>query len=221
MISRTTATLALRARAIDTVVATTGAVQLTATTTGYSRADGGSFLDDNFHAGQELTPTLFTSNPVDIITSVTATTITTKNARAAQAVGTRTLTVSLPAARAWENERFAKPSPIKPYVEESFVPATSQTITLPANGGQVQQTGLYVLRVYGLSGYGLAGLNSYVDALLLQFAPGTALTIGSDVLHVRTDTSVNAGQIIPLDNGWSVVTITIPWLARSLNQVAA
>jgi hypothetical protein len=87
MLDHTAATLALRARAIATTLASTSGVDLTATTTGYTRADAGSFLTDGFRSGMEVTPAGFSANAVDVITEVTASTITTKTAHAAQSSG--------------------------------------------------------------------------------------------------------------------------------------
>ena len=85
-----------------------------------------------------------------------------------------------------------------------------------------EETGLYVLRWYGLSGYGPDGLRKCVDALKLLFAPGTAFTLSDGTtVRVRADIGPWAGEVRRIDGGWAVCTLTIPWLARSTNQVAA
>lgn len=222
MIRRSDAHLAMRSHALQTVVAETGTMTLTATTTGFTRADAGSFISDGFAPGMEVTPAGFTSNTVAMITAVTASAITIKGTRAAEASGAgRSLTVYLPAARAFSNERFEKPKQGN-YLEEDFVPATNALKTLPADGGDVEETGLYVLRIFGYGPVGLLALHGYADGVREQFAPGTAITTTrGDVLRVRTDTSVIASEILPLDTGWSVVTVTVPWWARTVNAVAA
>jgi hypothetical protein len=219
MLDHTAAQLALRARAIATVVATTGSTTLSATTTGYTRA-AGSFLTDGFRAGMEVTPSGFGANVVDVITDVSALSITTKTAHAAEVGVTGSLTAYLPGLRAYENERFTK-DPKRPYLEEEFVPATAGMITMPAATGDLEETGLYVIRLYGLSAYGIVGLRSMIDALRARFSPGTTITAGSASLRVRTDVSTQASQIIAQDNGWSACTLRIPWLARTANAIAA
>jgi hypothetical protein len=54
-----------------------------------------------------------------------------------------------------------------------------------------------------------------------MFAPGTAFTLTSGHLRIRADFGPQAGQIRRIEGGWASCTITIPWLARSRNTVAA
>ena len=54
MIDSVSVQTSFRARARTVSVATTGSVQLSATTTGYHRASG-SFIADGFQAGMEIT----------------------------------------------------------------------------------------------------------------------------------------------------------------------
>jgi len=212
--------LALRNRALAVSVATTGSTSLSATATGYARA-AGSFITDGFSVGMEITPAGFATNTVDVLTGVTATALTTKNARAVEAVAAgRTISVGFPAVRAFENVTLT-PTSGRPYIEEDFVPATNSLLSFPASGGTVEETGLYVIKWYGLSDTGVSALRKSVDALKALFAPGTTLTAGSNTVRVRGDTATQAGQIIPLAGGWSVLTLTIPWRAYSVNQVAA
>lgn len=220
MIDHTSATLAFRNRALGLSVCTTGSTTLAATTTGYSRASG-SFVTDGFAPGMELTPTGFATNTVDVITAVTTLTLTTANARTAEASASgRTIAVSLPATRAWENIGVA-PTEGRPWIEEDYVPATNTLVTLPASSGTLEETGLYVLKWYGLERYGVTAIRKGVDALKALFAPGTTLTAGSDIVRVRTDTSVRAGQILPQGDGWAVCVLTVPWKTRTTNAIAA
>lgn len=212
--------LALRNRALSLVAATTGSMSLSATTTGYARA-AGSFVTDGFVVGQEITPAGFAANTVDVLTGVSALALTTKNARAAEgAAGGRSIVVGLPALRAWENVTLI-PITGRPYFEEDFVPATSELLTMPSQGGTVEETGLYVLKIYGLSNTGISALRKTVDALKRLFAPGTVLTAGTDTVRMRADVATQTGQILPLEGGWSVLVLTIPWRATSLNVIAA
>lgn len=220
MLDLTATTLALRNRAVSLMVATTGSTTLSATATGYART-AGSFVTDGFCVGMEITPAGFATNTVDIITGVTATDLTTKNARAVEvAASGRTISVGLPALRAFENVDFT-PVSGRPYVEEDFIAATNTLLTTNASSGTLEETGLYVLKWYGLSNYGVSALRKSVDALKALFAPGTTVAVGSNTVRVRADVGPFTGQILPQDGGWSVLTLTIPWRAFSQNAIAA
>ena len=151
----------------------------------------------------------------------TNTTLTTANARTAEASASgRTIAVSLPATRAWENIGVA-PTEGRPWIEEDYVPATNTLVTLPASSGTLEETGLYVLTWYGLSDRDTGSIRSCVDALKALFSPGTTVTAGSNIVRVRTDTSVRASQLIPQGNGWTACVLTVPWKTRTTNAIAA
>ena len=238
MIDHTAATLAFRNRALGVSVCTTGATTLSATTTGYART-AGSFLTDGFAKGMEVTASGFTTaanNGQGVITDLTATAMMvsaytiantptgyTNSARtlaAESAAAGRTITCTLPACRAWENIDFT-PFGSVPFVEEDYVPATNTLITLPADTGQIEETGLYILKWYGLATYGVTAIRKSVDAVKALFAPGTSLTAGTNTVRVRTDAGPYAGQLLPQGNGWSVVVLTVPWRTRTTNAIAA
>lgn len=239
MIDSLAAHLAMRNRALSLVVSTTGSASLAATTTGFTRGTG-SFLTDGFSVGMDVATSGFTNaanNGNGVVTAVTAGTLTvsmyvvtvTNGAQSvarpatvveAEAAG-RTIAARLPSLRAWENLTFIPASTI-PYVEEEFVPATNRALSFPITTGTLEETGLYVLKWYGVSGLGGVGaIRKSVDALKALFAPGTSLTAGSNTLRVRSDTSVYGGQLIPMDNGWTCCVLTIPWRAWSQNVIAA
>lgn len=210
--------LALRARAVSLVVATTGSITLSATTSGYTRTTG-SFLTDGFAVGMEITPTGFAANTTDVITAVSALSITTKTARAAESAASgRTLSSGLPALRAFDNLAF-EPTPGRPYVEADFVPATATLRTGPAQGGTQELTGLYVIKWYGLSNTGAANIRKAVDALGALFTPGTTLTAGSDVIRIRPDQAPYPSQITQRAGGWALCVLTIPWRIHTANVV--
>lgn len=237
MIAHLAAHLALRNRALSLTVATTGSASIAATATGFMRTTG-SFLSDGFAVGMEVVSSGFSTsanNGNGVITSVTATvmlvsmfvvavsngvTTVTRPATVVEAEASgRTIAARLPSRRAFENNDFTRLSSI-PFIEEDYVPATS-SLSGTKNGGLVEETGLYVIRWYGLSGVGVSALRSSVDALKLLFAPGTNLTAGSHTVRVRTDTATQTGQILPIEGGWSVLTLTVPWWALSNNAIAA
>lgn len=219
MIDLLAAHLALRNRALAFAGPATGTMALAATADGYSRATG-SFVTDGFQVGMEITPAGFATNTVDTIKSVTATNLYTVKARAVEvSAGSRSISVGLPALRAWEGDVFT-PTIGRQYIDEDFSQDTS--VLLGArDGGQVQEQGLYVLKWYGLTGYGMAGLRKSVDTLKLLFAPGTSLTAGSNVVRVRTDIAPNTGGLVHLASGYSVLVLTVPWWSLTTNAIAA
>lgn len=223
MIDATLAQLALRNRAIALSVCTTGSTSLSATTTGYARA-AGSFVTDGFQVGMELLAAGFseaTNNGYSVIEAVTAGALRISGGRTVEVAGSgKTLTVGLPQGRAWENVKFT-PVAGRPYIEEDFVPQPSRLRTFPASGGIVEEPGLYILKWYGLSRTDVVAIRKCVDALKARFAPGTGITLSDgNVVRVRTDIGPFAGQIVPIAGGWSVLTLTVPWLARSTNTIA-
>lgn len=218
MLDHTAATLTLRNRALGLTVCTTGSQTLSATVTGYARTTG-SFVTDGFLPGMEIVPAGFVSNPVAVVQQVTALAITTVAGRTAEAAAPGcSLTVGLPQLRAFENIDFV-PVGGRPYLEEDYVPATTSLLTTDKSSGVLEETGLYHLKWYGLSNFGLS-IRKCVDALKALFAPGTSFTLASGILRVRTDTSVYAGQILPQPGGWSVITLTIPWRAYTQNAIS-
>ncbi len=179
--------LAVRNALAGTVVSTTGPVSsLAATTTGYKRTSG-SFFDDGFRVGMEITPVGFTANPVDLIDSMTATTITTANGRTAQtAPGTASLDVRLPAARSWDYVTFDPPAG-RPWLEEDYL---QQPSLLPGLyvGGPLQLFSIYVLRLFGVSDVGSDPLFLMSDKILEVMHAGLGLSLpNGELARVRGD----------------------------------
>lgn len=227
MIDALAAQLALRNRALGVTVASTTAAQ-TATTTGYHRA-AGSYVTDGYKPGMEITSVtgfatsgnnLSSSTTGRVITRVTASDLTCSGTVDESAPVSATITVGYPSCRVWENIDTS-PAPDRPYIEEAFVPATASMLSMPYQNGALEETGLYVLRVYGLANYGPEAIRKYVDALRALFTPGTTLTAGADTLRMRGDVSAAASQLLFEEDGWAVSVLTIPWRSTSTNQVAA
>lgn len=245
MIDKTAATLALRNRALATVVATTGTASIAATSTGYTR-ESGSFVADGFAVGMEILASGFATaanNGTGVITFasagtllVTAYTISyststglyssaSRTLVAESATGNEVIVANLPVMRAWENMAF-NPITGVPYVEEDFVPATTELLG-QKNGGILVESGLYVLKLYGLSGKGVTAIRRTMDALEARFAIGTPMAAGSHTVVVgslgagSTQRGPSSGQIIPQGDGRSVCVLTVPWYAQSINAVAA
>lgn len=225
-IDKTAAHLALRARAVSVSVATTGSTSIAATATGYTRA-AGSFVTDGFAVGMEILASGFgtsANNGYKIVVAVSALSMTVASltTMAIEAAGgNETLVCSLPEGRAFDNVAFDPTSYTgRPFVEEDFVPATKGLMG-QRNGGLVIETGLYVIKLYGLADKGVAAIRKTMDALEVLFAPGTALTAGSHTVRVRTDVAPYQGQILPQGDGRSLCVLTVPWEAYSTNAIAA
>lgn len=191
----------------------------------FTRA-AGSFLTDGFVVGMEVTPAAFGVNGLGVVTAVTATDLSLTGMRVAEvAASGRTLSVGLPALRAYENIPFT-PISGRPYIAEEYSPSTLRVKTTPVRLGRTEETGDYFLTWYGVTavagipGVGTAALRKSVDALALLFAPGTDLIAGAHVLTVREDIGPQAGQVIPL-TGFAALQLKIPWRAQSRNVVAA
>lgn len=217
--------LALRARLLTLAVVTTGSTTLEATATGYARA-AGSFLDDGFEPGMEVTPSGFASTTPGTVTAVAALTLTIDGGRTAEAAGAgRTLAVGLPSRMAWENVPLA-PVVGQPFGEEEFVPTPGRARTFPADVASMEETGLYVVRVYVPQQVGTNALRRYADALVALFKAGTGLTPATGhTLRVRSDFAPWASGVRfqtdatgrAVAAGWAVVTVTIPWRLEYLN----
>ncbi len=219
MIDHEAAHHALRNRARTLIVTTTGEIALAQTDTGFTRT-AGSFVDDGFVVGMEVTPSAFAVNGVGVIDAVAATTLSVSGTRIAEpAANGRALTVGLPSLRAFENMPFTK-IPGRPYIVEEYSPSTSRMVTSPVRIGRVEETGDYFLTWYGVSGVGTTALRRGVDALKALFASGTDLPAGAHVVTVRPDPGPQTGQIIALAD-YAALQLRIPWWARSRNAIAA
>lgn len=219
MIDNQIAVTALRNRAITLAGPTTGSTTLTATTTGYSRASG-SFLEDGFVVGMEITPSGFTSNPVSCVTAVAALTLTVRDARSAEASASgRTLAVLFPALRAFENIDFT-PTSGRWYAEDDYLPGPAIQETLGPLGW-IETLPQYVVKFYGLQNTSTAALFKVADAFLALFPPRQNIVLSDgNVIVVRTNPAPYRGQIQAApDAGWAVVAVTVPCRVRSQNTI--
>jgi hypothetical protein len=220
MIDHRSYQVALRAKALTLSVVTTGSISLSATATGYARASG-SFLADGFARGMELTPSGFASNPVDVITDVSALSITTKNARTVEgAAGSRTLAVGLPSARAWENKKPVQDPPIAgiPFVREQYIPGPPALQVTLGQFGDLELLPQYALHIHVPADCGFEAPSAYADAVMRLFTPRTAIPVGSDVLRV-SDRGPFRGTLTQSSPGFAVVPITAPLWIRTPNSI--
>jgi hypothetical protein len=228
--------LALRSKALTLSVATTGAVSLSATSTGYARTSG-SFITDGFYPGMEIVATGFgnaANNARSVVTYVQALSITalpyvlsvdgqgnqvvTRPPTATEAASAgRTLVAGLPFMRAWENQAFQPIAGI-PWVREEFLPGpTSQETMGPF--GELEATPMYALYVNVAAETGLTG-KRYVNALRVLFAPRTIITLANgDHLRVRADTGPYAAQLQQSTPGFATQPLTIPLRLRTPNAI--
>lgn len=232
MISEVAMQLALRAKAMTLVVATTGATSLSATSTGYARTTG-SFITDNFWPGMEILPAGFANNSRAVITEVAALTITAQRivattaggittyslaaVTAEAAAGGRSLSVGLPSQFAIENRAF-QPTANIPWVREEFIPGPSSQETMGPLG-ELESTPMYALYVNVAAETGLTA-KRYVDALRVLFAPRTPITLADGhTLRVRADTGPYAGQLQQSTPGFATQPLTIPLRLRTPNVI--
>lgn len=212
--------LALRAHLTNVVVATTGLVTLTATATGFTRS-AGSFVADGFYRGMEVVPFGFTDNTPAVIQSMTASTVTIIGSRPAEAAGAgRSLTVGIPAQRGWENTSIAFLDN-RWFIDEDYLPGIPFKETI-GKRGMITYGPQYILKIYGIAGYGVTAMYTVSKAILDAFMPHTEVATMGDgyVLRVGSEPGPYRGQALPVqdDPGHTVVVITIPLLKRIQNQ---
>lgn len=228
--------LAIRARAVTLSVATTGAIAMSATATGFTRSTG-SFHTDGFWPGMEFTTSGFTktaNNGTGIITAVSplsiavsmftvsygaggARTITRAATVAEASAAGRTLAVGMPSLRAWENVAFS-PEPGLPFVEEQYVPGPAEQVTIGPNGDiEVRPMVAFLINLAANTGI---TANRYADALVQLFAPRTAMPLANgDVLRVRADAGPTPGQLQQNGPGFAVKPVRIFFRLRTANSI--
>lgn len=218
MIGNRAVRLALRARLLSLTVVTTGVTTLEATAAGYARAIG-SFLTDGFARGMEVQPAGFTQMTPGVITEVAALTMKISGGRTIEAAAAgRTLSVGLPASRAWENVAFT-PATGVPYVTEEFVPGPGKRVTL-GEFAQIEYLPLYFPKIYVPAGVAVGASDAYADAIIRHFPPGLdVLATAQDQMRVRGDTAPYAGQLLQTTPGFAVVPVNVPLWLRTPNVI--
>lgn len=208
--------LALRAHLRDLEVCTTGSTTLAATSAGYTRASG-SFLDDGFRPGMEVTPSGFTASTVGTVLTVSALAMTIRGGRTVESSASgRSLTVGLPATQVWENTETEREAGV-PYVAEQFLPGASKKVGL-GSFGEVETLPLYIVQVYVPQDSRTEAADAYAGAILEHFAPETSLTVANASLRVRGDVAPFCGQLLQ-SGQHAVVPVTIPLRLRAANTV--
>lgn len=211
--------LAFRSRLASLVVATTGTMVLSATANGYERQDAGSFLDDGFDIGLEVTPQGFPQTTAGIISNVTAKRVDIFGGRIARSGSAgRSLLVGLPALRVYENAKV-NPDPNVQYTEHQLVSQPSELVSFPAQGGTREDRALYIVRWYFIGNTGVLGIRRAEAKLLALFTPGTTLVAGDDVVHMRGSPGAWASQIVERPSGHALKTFTLPYRIYRTNEV--
>lgn len=238
--------LAMRNRLLALSVATTGAVSLSATTTGYARAAGidpstglpYSFITDKFKKGMELVASGFSNavnNGTGIIERVEALTLTVRRvvvtinattgvrtvthpATVAEIAGTRTLAVGLPSFQEWDNAGI-DPEPGVPYVDEQYVrgPVSMKSFS---PYGRLEGLPQYMPRINVAEGSGFGAATRYADAILALYPPGDKITLPNNTwIQIHAKTAPYAGQLLPGSQpGFRGLLCTIPMEIHAYNS---
>lgn len=209
--------LAVRAHAESLVVATTGSQSIATLSTGY-RIITFDFIAAGFRVGMEVTPTLADTSRTTIIAIPTTATLTVKGGRTVPfpASATGVLSVGLPQIRGYENVPIT-PVADEPYCEEEYLPGGLTTQTL-GNFGTLEATPTYVLRLYGPQRTGMDALRRTADALLTHFAPTTPISVANHTVRVRSDVAPTPSALRLTDEGWAVITVSIPLRVHTANS---
>jgi hypothetical protein len=216
----TLAQQALRARLLTLSFGhSDGNHNVSATGTGFARVHG-SWLNSGYAVGMEVTASGFTTpanNGVFLVTGVTATTLTTKQATVIEGpTAHQTLDILLPTRRAWEGVDYV-PSDGFPFVQERYLAGPTTLVTISA-AGELESTPSYSITFTVAAGYGMEAANRYADACLALFRPGTTLTMADGAtLRVRSDTGPFRAPMIQDGAGWQSVVVTIPCRAYTPN----
>lgn len=193
---------------------------LGASTSGYTRADGGSFLDDGFAKGMEVLGAAFTksqNNGARTITAVSDSLLSCAGCVAETAAEGPTLEVGLPATVSWENVRFKTKQVGVPFVVEQYVPGPS--FQEENQGGDVVLRPMYAVHIHVPADTDIYADGAYTDALINHFAPGTSIAIGDgNFIQVRYNPAVFRGQRINPDSGFSMIPVTVPLEVRVPNN---
>lgn len=219
MINHRAAREAWQSHVLATLLATTGVIALSATASGYARATG-SFVDDGFVIGMEVTPVGFDANVVDVVTEVSALELRTATPHAAEGAASGRLLA------AWLPRRRAFGGTLDPVAGQSsmrfeYVPATHAAIAGNGSSTLGIDTGLYVVTMIAPTEHGEELFDATLQPLLDACTPGTKLLAGAQVVSVPWNPSARRGQVLPYAiAGLSYAQATIPWTAQSRTVVA-
>lgn len=174
---------AVRARLLTLVKCSSGPVAASASGHQFTR-QAGSFFDDLFSAGDEITVSGFASdanNGVFYVTSVDDLTLTVDATLTSEPaygmISPVTFLCKAPSGIAWEDVIFS-PVDGQPYIAESIRPISSQVRGF-GRGGLQAHTVSANFNVFYPTGLGAYGVELMAGAMLDLFEPGTQLVYGS------------------------------------------
>lgn len=218
---------ACRARLVTLIVADTGPISIAASVAGgsqgrsaYIRDDvGGSFIEDGFRVGMEVSPVGFPLNAPTPIVALTALVATVKDVLGAVgAAGGRSLRVALPSGRRWENVAF-DPTTGRPYFEEQYTPGPGHRASSVKDGWLTYEPQYFVL-FNTQEGVGGEASNGYTDTLRALFRPDSIMVLpNGDILRVRGDVIPYASQLQNATPGWVTTVFTIPLRVLTQNSI--
>lgn len=203
----------------EAVAVASDPLTLGATTNGYTRADGGSFIDDGFKKGMEVLGEDFTktqNNGPRTITSVTDSLLSCPGCVAESAGTGKALSVGFPSRRARTNVRFQDRLIGNAYTDEAYMPGP--TLQISNNEGEIEVQPMYVTRFWIPADTDIDAIGAYVDSLINHYLPLNGLpTIitTDDSVKVRSRLNVKpfASQCINMD-GFATQSVSIPLFAR-------
>lgn len=202
---------AMRARLRQAVRVVTAGYDIQVVSANTYRRVVGSFLEDGYVVGDEVTgigfPVVTNNNP-RLVVGVTATDLTvlpgTVGLTAAPLTAGLVLTVATPRAFAMERRTFTPPSAL-PYMAELLVPASSTPTTIGPKK-RVENRGIYQITLHYPEDYGTLAQDAMADTIVETFYPGQVLSVGGFNVNI---TAAAAAQSIGSDAGYSRVPISV------------
>lgn len=190
-------------------------LSLGASAAGFTRNDGGSFLDDGFCVGMEVVSGDYTKSANQgpkMITAVSSTLITCSGCAVEAPAEGRTLEVGLPQSRSWENVAFERQIGVT-HVVEQYVPGPESA---PAFPNDMELRPMYFPQIFVPAGKDITAGSRYADALRRHFTPKTKIAVGNgDYIRGRADAATSVGQRNNSIPGFSMVPVTIPLRVRT------
>jgi hypothetical protein len=186
---------------------------LGASASGYTRTDGGSFIDDGFAVGMEVLATGFTgsNNGSKMITAVSATLLSCAGCSVQAAAEGRTLEVGLPSSRAWEQARFTRQVGVT-HVVEQYLPGPESA---PAAPNDKELRPVYVVQVFVPANTGIEADARYAEAIKQLFNAKVSVPVGTSYIRGRAEAASYLGQRNFAVTGFSMIPVTIPLRLRT------
>lgn len=213
--------------AIRTLLATVVQATVTSTALGtsvndYVRTDGGSFVDDGFTPGSELTASGFVNagnNGTSTILAVAPSVMTVDQALTPEATGAlATLAIGLPSMLALENMKLpdGQPTTGRPYARDYLLRApqnSSRRISVGLAPARRRHTGLYQLSLYVGENTGARAAEDLADACRELLEQHEQVLSNGRAIYLHNP-SLGAGR---LDGTWWTVPLTVAYRVDTIN----